>query len=96
MVGGGEDCVLWTMLETHLTRPYLQPLQGSGNTRSASLAWLWAIGRHTEKTPNGRPSGTWPPLSELWPLCGSRRKLRTVGASRALSGSHHRILLATS
>lgn len=83
--GRGEDWVLCIMPETHRTRPYLQALQGSGDARSSSLAWLWAIGRHAEKAPNGRPSGNWPPLSVPWPLCRSRRKLRTVGASRALS-----------
>lgn len=46
----------------------LHPWRGSRDARSTSLAWQWAIGRHTEKAPNGRPSGSWPPLGEHWPL----------------------------
>lgn len=53
----------------------LQPVRGNRDARSASLAWLWAIGRHTEKVPSGRPSGCWRPLGALWPLCRSWLKL---------------------
>ena len=46
----GQD---WTVPETQRPRLDLQPLGGS-----ASPAWLWAIVRHTEKAPSGRPWGS--------------------------------------